>query len=231
MKTSKMITSFVLTAIIFSSVFSFSAFAVGENKEEASAATSSVSAVSAARNTAEEKATENTSEAATDNAEEINYSFSENTIGNSNLVASQQVITDDGQYQFIAVKTRDGDIFYVIIDHSKVDDNVYFLNEVDTYDLKALLNKNDEGKAAQVGAETSVEETTEDESEALAETEQSDNDSFNGTLFLIIGIGALAIIGFVIFKIKKGGFGKKKANVELLDDDFDDEDEINEDGE
>ena len=231
MKTSKMITSFVLTAIIFSSVFPFSAFAVGENKEEASAATSSVSAVSAARNTAEEKATENTSEAATDNAEEINYSFSENTIGNSNLVASQQVITDDGQYQFIAVKTRDGDIFYVIIDHSKVDDNVYFLNEVDTYDLKALLNKNDEGKAAQVGAETSVEETTEDVSEALAETEQSDNDSFNGTLFLIIGIGALAIIGFVIFKIKKGGFGKKKANVELLDDDFDDEDEINEDGE
>ena len=230
MKISRVITSFALTSVILSSVFSFSAFAVGENKEEASAATSSVSAVSAEKNTAEEKTTENTSETATD-SEEINYSFSENTLGNSNLIASQQVITDDGQYQFIAVKTRDGDIFYVIIDHSKVDDNVYFLNEVDTYDLKALLNKNDEGKAAQVGAETSVEETTEDESEALAETEQSDNDSLNGTLFLIIGIGALAIIGFVIFKIKKGGFGKKKANVELLDDDFDDEDEINEDGE
>lgn len=229
MKISRVITSFALTSVILSSVFSFSAFAVGE-KEEASAATSSVSAVSAEKNTAEEKTTENTSETATD-SEEINYSFSENTLGNSNLIASQQVITDDGQYQFIAVKTRDGDIFYVIIDHSKVDDNVYFLNEVDTYDLKALLNKNDEGKAAQVGAETSVEETTEDESETSAETEQSDNNSFNGILFLIIGIGVLAIIGFVIFKIKKGGFGKKKANVELLDDDFDDEDEINEDGE
>ncbi len=50
-------------------------------------------------------------------------------------------------------------------------------------------------------------------------------------IILIVGVAALAGIGFVIYKIKKGGFGKKNSQPDLLDDDFDDDDEINEDKE
>ena len=47
---------------------------------------------------------------------------------------------ENGTYQLIAVTTRDDDMFYVIIDKTKKENNVYFLNEVDTADLDKLAN-------------------------------------------------------------------------------------------
>lgn len=69
---------------------------------------------------------------------QTSYDWSKNTTGNANLAADQTVVMENGTYQLIAVTTRDDDMFYVIIDKTKKENNVYFLNEVDTADLDKL---------------------------------------------------------------------------------------------
>lgn len=198
-----------------------------------SATLSPASAKNDESDTAEKKISDSDSD-----DEKRSYDFSENTDGNAELVANEKVITDNGLFQFIAVTTRSGDVFYVIIDNSKEENNVYFLNDVDTFDLQALLSKDDDSDTVKVGDSAEIEATTESGAAENADSEnKKESDSKQGgnytSIFILLGIVVLGGIGFVIFKIKKGGFGKKKAQTDLLDDDFDDEfddeAEINED--
>lgn len=239
MKISKKILVFLMIlSVLFSFSISASAATTKATTKQNNTASDTAVSSESSESTSERKSEEPAEEDKTSNDSENNnndYSFSTQTEGNADLIASEEVITDNGKFQFIAVNTRDGDVFYVIVDNSKTDNNVYFLNEVDTYDLKALLNKDDDGNAAQVG-DTSVsseddedEEASEESVDEEAEQTQSSESGSDSSILIIIGIVVLAGIGFVIYKIKNGGFGKfgkKKDNVELLDDEFDDEDEI-----
>ena len=58
---------------------------------------------------------------------------------------SSEEIGKGGKMQFVTVKTKSGNVFYLVIDHSTGD--VYFLNLVDESDLLALLE--DEGYEAE----------------------------------------------------------------------------------
>ncbi|MDO4302176.1 MAG: DUF4366 domain-containing protein, partial [Clostridia bacterium] len=44
-------------------------------------------------------------------------------------------VTNDEGKEFLTVQSRNGNIFYIIIDHQKEENNVYFLNAVDEVDL------------------------------------------------------------------------------------------------
>ena len=64
------------------------------------------------------------------------------TDGNATLVDSKKIIYNSDEMQFISVTTKDGHIFYVLINYTDDDniDNVYFLNNVrNTYGHYKLL--------------------------------------------------------------------------------------------
>lgn len=235
-KIKKILVSFMALAIVSAVPLSASAT---ETSTATSTATSSQSeTISQTETTSQsepdkpESQTSTSSEASlSTESSDLNYLFSDNTSGNANLIASQEVIADNGKFQFIAVTTRDKDVFYIIIDKMKAEDNVYFLNEVDTYDLQKLMSKNSdnsENSDVEYNTSSNKSESSEESGEESQSSETSDSGMTN--ILLIGGVIVLGIIGFIIFKIKKGGFGNKKETVVPFDD-FEEDEEINEDEE
>lgn len=169
------------------------------------------------------------------------------TDGNATLIKSERIVYNSEEMQFIAVTTKDGHVFYVLINYSAEngEDNVYFLNRVDDYDLYALLyagEEDEDGNAkytpeeamqaaqaangrVQIDTATVVPET-EDSTDETAEGEQvtaQPNTMNPNSIYLVVG--AIALIGVggagYFFMKKKGG---KSVVKETVDDD--DEDDI-----
>jgi len=176
------------------------------------------------------------------------------TDGNATLISNETIIYDSEEMQFISVTTKDGNVFYVLINYSDEDgtDNVYFLNKVDDYDLYALLYADSEDSAyssaeeaaaanvsesssADSSSAASADETVEEETEESTETVSESGTSSNNTMiYLCVGVVVIAIVGFFLFKKKGISFGRKKPQMDNFAEDFSDaaeEYEINEDEE
>ena len=171
------------------------------------------------------------------------------TDGNATLIKSESIIYNTEEMQFIAVTTKDGHVFYVLINYSAENgqDNVYFLNRVDDYDLYALLYAGEEdedgnakftpeealqaaeeangrvkhGDDAAVSEET-TETSSEDESGDEAPTGKTSANM--GSVYLLVGAVALIGVGaggFFLFKKKNGGSSSKDEVSEYEDEDDD----------
>ncbi len=201
---------------------------------------------------------ENSTEETTETPDYYNDPYYD-TDGNATLIESEKIIYDTEEMQFIAVTTKDGHVFYVLINYSAEngEDNVYFLNKVDDYDLYALLyagEEDEEGnptitpEQAAEAAENANGRTNSNKSTDKAEKSESATENtqevsevtekksvpMNMTsIYLVIGVIAVGAIGFVAFKFMK----KPKNKAELSeneDEDFnfyDEDEEINEDEE
>lgn len=173
------------------------------------------------------------------------------TDGNATLIKSEQIIYNTEEMQFIAVTTKDGHVFYVLINYTAKngEDNVYFLNKVDDYDLYALLyagaEDDDEKKkitpeqAAQAAEKANgrvqsgdsadadyIEDTAEDGEETSEPAAQAKPVPMNkNSMMLVFGVLALIGVGgagFFLMKKKNGGNSKTAIQSEP---DYD-EDEI-----
>lgn len=177
------------------------------------------------------------------------------TDGNATLIKSEQIIYNTEEMQFIAVTTKDGHVFYVLINYTAAngEDNVYFLNKVDDYDLYALLYAGDDNKdskitpeqAAQVAEKANGRVNGSDTDDETAETaEDGEGDSENevqnnpapmnrNSIYLVFGAIALIGIGGAGFFVMKKKNGSKAVKQIEPDDASDDEDEtlLNEDDE
>ena len=181
------------------------------------------------------------------------------TKGNATLIKSEHIIYNTEEMQFIAVTTKDGHVFYVLINYSAEngEDNVYFLNKVDAIDLYALIYMKDEEKESGIdinnvkkAEETAFEAFSKEKSSAenwedSIETDISDTDTVeqekpeqkpmsSNNMYLIIGAAVILCIGgagFFIMKKKPA----KKNNVVMEDDEdinfYDNDEEFNEDNE
>lgn len=155
----------------------------------------------------------------------------------------------NGEKMMYTVATRDGSIFYIVIDKSGETENVYFLNAVDAVDLASIIKSgktesdtytpqekdiiseagdttkaSSEDNASDTSASSSS-DTSDQGSAARAQNQKSDT-----SLYIIVGVAAIAIIGIAAYK--KIGPGKKKkapAFDELSDDDDEEEETYSED--
>lgn len=179
------------------------------------------------------------------------------TDGNATLIKSERIVYNSEEMQFIAVTTKDGHVFYVLINYSaeNAEDQVFFLNKVDDYDLYALLyagaEDDDEKKkitpeqAAQAAekansrvqsgnsADTAddAEDTAEDGEDATDAQVQAKSVPMSKNSMMLV-FGAIALIGvggagFFIMK-KKNGSGNSKSAMQD-EPEYDEDNEITED--
>ena len=171
------------------------------------------------------------------------------TDGNATLIKSEKIIYNTEEMQFIAVTTKDGHVFYVLINYTAAngEDNVYFLNKVDDYDLYALLYAGDDednkftpeqahqaaekanGRVTGSATDGATAETAED-GEATSEPAVQAKPVPMSKNSMMLVFGALALIGvggagFFIMKKKNGG---NKTAVKF-EPEYEDDTEITED--
>lgn len=157
------------------------------------------------------------------------------TDGNATLIKKEKVIYDSEEMQFIAVTTKDGSVFYVLINYTAAgdEDNVFFLNKVDDYDLYALLYAGNEeennvydadaaaeaaDKANGISHETQDSDSSETDykDEEYTPAEPAGMSTGNAMIIIIvIGLAALGGIGFFIVNSKKK---KKNETIDFEDD-------------
>lgn len=160
--------------------------------------------------------------------------------GNATII--EDVSADVVDRQFIAIQSKNGNTFYIVIDKdSKGKENVYFMNLVDEYDMLAFAEDFPEGVTVetpdgeQVEPVTDVEgnviETPDDNSddEKDDKTEKTENEGGgNNTLLILVGVLALAGGGaFYYFKVYKAT--PKALKQSLYDEEEYEEETVNED--
>lgn len=166
------------------------------------------------------------------------------TNGNATLIKSEKIVYNSEEMQFIAVTTKDGHVFYVLINYSAEndEDQVFFLNKVDDYDLYALLyaGKESDDEKENITPEQAFEAAQAANGRVQADsaevteksTETSDGEQVTAkqnamnpnTVYLVFG--AIALIGAgaagYIFMKKKNGSNKAVVNNSADDEDEDD---------
>lgn len=158
--------------------------------------------------------------------------------GNLSLVDDLD-FSDRAGLQFMTVTSKDGHVFYIVIDRTANSENVYFLNQVDAADLMSLMTdeqkadyektqdtqKNEESKPAQEELPAVSEQP-----QPTVQPDHKQDTGVNGIAMLgIFGVIGLVVVGaFYFLKIKP------KKNDSTIDEDlefYDDEEYENEDQE
>ena len=141
-----------------------------------------------------------------------------------------------GDLQFMTVQTKDGTVFYLIIDHSSNSRNVYFLNQVDASDLLAIMNdeevdayeeslmEKEESKSKVIQPEQEeVREPAQEKEEKNYESKDEKKEKKDSALPLaaVLGVIAAGVLGgYYFFKIRPERNGSKIDRMEFEDDEY-----------
>ncbi len=144
--------------------------------------------------------------------------------GNLTLVDDKE----SGDKEFITVQTKDGNTFYLIIDHASDEDSVYFLNLVDEEDLLAMIDDEDfvseyqanKDDTADDSSEAETSSTAEPAAQTSAEPEAQQETTGGSSGPIAAALFAAVIIGVAVwfFKFRKPVKAKNKPDPEDEDD-------------
>ncbi|MBQ5320363.1 MAG: DUF4366 domain-containing protein [Oscillospiraceae bacterium] len=162
--------------------------------------------------------------------------------GNATII--EDVSADVVDRQFIAIQSKNGNTFYIVIDKdSKGKENVYFMNLVDEYDMLAFAEDFPEGVTVETpngeqvepvtDAEGNIIENPDDTSEGEKDDKSEKNEGEGGgnsTLLILVGVLALAGGGaFYYFKVYKAKPKAPKQSLYDEDEEESEEETVNED--
>ncbi len=146
--------------------------------------------------------------------------------------------SESEELQYMTVTTSDGSYFYIIVDRSGNQQNVYFLNAVDAADLMSLMSDDEQEQYADLISSEDKEEpsiiiddTAEEEAEAPQTVEKQGS---NGptTLIVFAIIGGLIAGAYYFLKIKPGkGQMDPDEDMEFYDDEEYESDDYEQDKE
>lgn len=223
-----MVLTLCLTMMLGSSMNAYAY--VDESAGAETEATTEAIAVEEELTTDTEKTTETESEETDEETEESAGAFSES----GNLSLLDDVGADAAKnLEYMTVQTKSGAVFYLVIDKSADTENVYFLNQVDEFDLMTIMDdaQKQEYESFMQDEQQKIPDTSvEDEpivDEPMEEEPKVDLQTNNLALFGVLGvIGALVIGGYAFMKKKA-----KKDGADLDEDleFYDDEEYENED--
>ena len=138
-------------------------------------------------------------------------------------------LSNDSSKQFITVKTKDNQTYFMVIDRAQSTENVYMLSMVDADDLK------DFSSGGGSNAEQVVSEANKSSNSTSTTTEET-KDADKGSSSNLILFGVIAVVGaigagvyFKVIKPKKQRKNEKDEGIENDGEIFDDDEEINED--
>ena len=138
-------------------------------------------------------------------------------------------LSNDSSKQFITVKTKDNQTYFMVIDRAQSTENVYMLSMVDADDLKEF-SKDSGASAGQVVSEAN--KSSNSTSTTPEETKDTDKGSSSNLILfgVIVVVGAIgAGVYFKVIKPKKQRKNEKDEGIESDGEIFDDDEEINED--
>lgn len=143
-----------------------------------------------------------------------------------NLTLVDDVFTgDEGKKQFITAVSKNGNYFYLVIDRSGDDDNVYLLNMIDEADLLALMEDEPEQtpepevEKPQEPEEPEPEEPEPEEPEEEPEVEQPQPDEKKGNILpLLLAMMSLGGVGYYYFTTKIKPKGEQTTSMSNPDD-------------
>jgi hypothetical protein len=160
--------------------------------------------------------------------------------GNMSLVDNVNE-SDKENLDFMTVTSKDGHVFYIVIDHSGNAENVYFLNQVDETDLMALMT-DEEKKAIEENAGTETDTETVVTPTVKTDSEETDGDpaassdkqdvvsnAMNNNLIMGVVFGAIGLVLIGAYYFLKIRPKKKGSSIEDDLEFYDDEEYENED--
>ena len=131
-------------------------------------------------------------------------------------------VTDEDGKQFYTITTPDENVFYLVIDLQREQDNVYFLNAVTEKDLLALAEKSEDTEENETAAITTPEPESGSETDISSETSletSAESEQTNNVAMLLLVLAVVVIGGGAgsYFKI----YRPKQEQAALAEDEFD----------